>query len=229
MFHNLIPLAPTDQDTSFSPSGEWSFAANEQFCPIALNEAQALAAEYVLVFSKEADGSTAPIALLSTGSTNAYLDPQSQWQAQAIPARLRLYPFTLVRGNAPEQFVVARDADAAHFASGDGQSLFDAQGQPSELVQQISQALIAQHRSQLEAQALAGQLKDAGLIAERRIDVQLKDGSARSFTGFLAVDEERLAALDEATRAQLQANGALNLLALHRTSIANFGRLLASA
>ncbi len=69
----------------------------------------------VLVFSKEADGSTAPVALLGTAQANVYVNAQGQWQAQAIPAHLRLYPFALAQGANPEQFIIVRDADAPHF------------------------------------------------------------------------------------------------------------------
>lgn len=228
MYLNLTPLSPqTDQDARIGTPGHWGFAARERFAPVALDEAQALAAEYVLVFSQEADGTTAPIALLGTGGANAYLDAQGQWQARTVPARMRLYPFALVPGQQAGQYIVARDADAPHFAGEeDGQALFDAQGQPSPLVQQIAAALVDTHRSQLQAQALAQQLKEAGLMAERRIDVQLKDGSWRSYAGFLAIDEERLAALDASSRNALQQSGALQLLALHRASLGNFGRLV---
>lgn len=226
MQKNLVPLETTDHETTLSPCNSWSFAAARTLVPIALNEAQALAGEYVLVFSKEADGSTAPVALLGTSQANVYVNAQGQWQAKAIPAHLRLYPFALAQGANPEQFIIVRDADALHFQGGDGQALFDGQGQPSPLVQQIVAALMDTHRSQLEAQALAQQLKEAGLIAERRIDVQLKDGSWRSYAGFLAIDEDALNNLDEPSRVSLAQSGALRLLALHQNSLNNFARLI---
>ena len=228
MNSNLVALDTTDSQTCLSsPSTHWTFARQQKLAPIALGEAEALAREYVLVFSKESEGPSVPIVLLGVADRNVYVDDAGAWQASAIPARLRLYPFTLVAGQTAGQYVVARDADAPHFQGADGQPLFDEQGQPSPLVKQTTAALIELQRSQLEAQALTEQLKAAGLIAERRIDVQLKDGNWRSYTGFLAIDEDRLATLDETTRDRLQQSGALKLLELHRTTLANFARLVA--
>lgn len=224
---NLVALDTTDQETTLSPPNRWSFAAAETVTPVVLAEAEALAQEYVLLFSKEPQGPSSLVALLGLAGRNAYVDAAGQWQARTIPARLRLYPFMLAAGQTPSQYVVARDADAPHFQGEAGQPLFDGQGQPTPLVQQVTAALIEQQRSQLEAQALTQQLEVAGLIDERRIDVQLKDGTWRSYAGFKAVVEERLAALDEATRTELQQSGALKLLELHRKSLAHFGRLIA--
>lgn len=226
MNQNLRPLDTADRETTFVSPNSWSFAASQTLVPIALIEAEALAAEYALVFSKEADGSTAPIALLGTGTRNVYVNDQGEWQAHAIPAALRLYPFSLAKGADPEQFVVMRDADAPHFQGEEGQPLFDDQGTPSALVQQAISVLVEVHRSQLEAQALAQQLKEKGVIGERRIDVQLKDGSWRSYAGFLAIDEDALNNLDEPSRESLDQSGALQLLALHQNSLNNFARLI---
>jgi len=223
---NLVALDTTDQNTSLTAPNNWTFTAQETLVPVALIEAEALSREYVLVFSKETEGPTTPIALLGVNGRNGYLDSAGNWQANAIPAHLRLYPFALVAGPTPGQYIVARDADAPHFQGEAGQALFDSQGQPSPLVQQVATALVDVRRSQLEAQALAQQLMEAGLISERRIDVQLKDGTWRSVAGFLAIDEERLASLSEASRNALQQSGALKLLELHRASLANFGRLI---
>lgn len=223
---NLVALDTSDTETCISSLSNWTFAAQETLVPVALSEAEALSREYVLVFSKEAEGPTTPLALLGVTGRNDYLDSAGNWQANAIPAHLRLYPFALVAGPTPGQYIVVRDADAPHFQGEAGQPLFDEQSQPSPLVQHVTAALIELRRSQLEAQALAQQLKEAGLISERRIDVQLKDGTWRSFAGFLAIDEERLASLSEASRNALQQSGALKLLELHRASLANFGRLI---
>lgn len=227
MYSHVVPLSSDDHETTFAPATKWDFSARQTAVSVALLEAEALAHEYVLVFSKEPQGPSSLIALLGVAGRNAYVDAAGQWQARTIPARLRLYPFMLAAGQTPGQYVVVRDADAPHFQGEAGQPLFDGQGQPTPLVQQVTAALIEQQRSQLEAQALTQQLEVAGLIDERRIDVQLKDGTWRSYAGFKAVVEERLAALDEATRTELQQSGALKLLELHRKSLAHFGRLIA--
>ncbi len=193
---------------------------------MAINEADALAREYVLVFSQEEH--SGPVVLLGVGETNAYMTPEGKWQAQAIPARLRTYPFILVATEKPGQMIVARDANAEHFKGQAGQALFDAQGKPAELLQQITSLLMAMHNEFQEAQALTRQLEDAGLIDERRVDIQLKDGTYRHFAGFKAVVEDKLAALDDATRKELEHSGAMKLLQLHQASLNNFARLVNS-
>jgi len=115
MFTTLQPLAPEqDQHTHFTPAQGWHFAATLTRCPIGAHEAEALTREYVIVFSAEAE--SMPIVLLSLGDTSAYISPEGDWQAEQIPQRCRLYPFTLAPTPTAGQMIVARDADAPHFA-----------------------------------------------------------------------------------------------------------------
>lgn len=225
MFETLQPLSPDqDQHTHFAPAQGWHFASALKLCPIGAREAETLAREYVIVFSQDAE--SMPIVLLSLGDTSAYVSPDGDWQAQQIPERCRLYPFTLVPTQTAGQMIVARVPQAPHFAADEGIALFDAQGQPAELVSQVSAALMTLHREFMEAQALTAQLREAGVIGERRVDIQLKDGSYRHYSGFLAAVEERIAALETDTREALEASGAWRLLACHRAALANFHRLL---
>lgn len=226
MNSRFVPLRTEDQHLRLAPAPHWAFAAEQTIVPVSLAEADALAQDYVLVFSQEEQGPGLLVALLGAHGRNAYLNAQHQWAASAIPARLRLYPFALAQDPDSERFVVVRDADAPHFQGPEGAPVFDAQGQLAPMVQKVTVALFEQQRSEQQARELTGQLEAAGLLAAQRIDVRLKDGRTQGFEGFKSVLQERLDALDAPARAQLEQSGALKLLALHQQSLANFARLM---
>lgn len=193
---DMVPVSADDHSATFSRARSWAFTANETLAAVTLGEVEEVAREYVVVFSKESNAPSSIIVLLGVDGKNAFVDERGNWIAQSIPTAFKIYPFRLISGNKPDQFIVARDKNAPHFNSSDGQSLFGPDKKPTEFLDQITAELINMHRSFLEGQALVKQLEDAGLIEERRIDIQLIDGSYRSFAGFKAINEERLIGLD---------------------------------
>ena len=223
---NYVPVSADDPSARFAPANSWSFAANETHAGVALGEVEELAKEYVVVFSLEKNAPSSIIVLLGVDGKNAYLDDQGRWIANAIPSVFKLYPFRLVNGDTPEKFIVARDKNAPHFQSEEGELVFGPDKKPTEFLERITADLIKVHRSSLEGQALVKQLEDAGLIEERRIDIQLVDGTSRSFAGFKAVNEEKLVGLDPELKKTMDASGAMNLLTLHKASLVNFARLI---
>lgn len=226
MYGNLEVLSAMQHgDVRLTPASNWLYAQGLSHVPAARDEIDTLTVDYVIVFSQSAP--VRPIVLLGGDGTNRYVTAAGAWLSTRIPALLRFYPFALVPGERPGTYAVARDADAPHFAEQkNGQALFAEDGKPSDLLQQVTERLTHWHRSVMEAEALTGQLVEAGLLDERRIDAHLTDGDVHHFTGFKAVVEEKLATLDEATRARLAESGALALLEAHRRSLANFSRLL---
>lgn len=226
MFQNLHIVSPVaDANTRFTPARGWEFAANMGAVSITSTEADKLAAEYTLVFSPVAP--IGPVALLGVDGTNRYVTPEGNWAAREIPARMRIYPFASTASD--RQLQVLRAAGAPHFQGSEGQALFDSDGAESPLLRQIRQFLGLTHVGLDQAVRLTGQLLAAGLLIDAKIDVAMPGGASRSFGGFKAVDEARLAALDEATRATLTASGALGLLEAHRRSLGNIRRLLPPA
>lgn len=226
MYQNVVPLSATaDAATRIATQGDWSFARNLTSVLVGADEVVELAKEYVIVFSREEP--VMPIALLGLGDRNIYVDDQGRWRARTIPARLRTYPFVAGRGQSEETLVISRDADAPHFRSGEGIPLFDAQGQPSALLRQVSEALVAYDQDCRKAEALCRELLDAGLIEERRVYLQLEDDSHQGIDGFRAVVEEKLNGLSNEEFVALMPSGAMKLLAAHLESLKNFGYLLA--
>ncbi len=78
----------------------------------------------------------------------------------------------------------------------------------------------------MRAARLTAQVQAAGLLTDAQINVKLSDGTLRAFSGFKAVDEKALAAINEATRAALIKSGAMAMIDAHRKSLANFMRFI---
>jgi hypothetical protein len=141
-----------------------------------------------------------------------------------VPAVLRLYPFGLARVE-QDQMVVCVDESWKGFGA-QGESLFDAQGNPSEFTTKVQKQLES-FEMEVERTRLAGDvLVNKGLLREMRFDATLPDGTKLSVDGFLTVDEDKLAKLSDADVLEFSRNGLMGLIHAHQISLGNMTRLV---
>jgi hypothetical protein len=225
MYQKLTALSPsTDATTRLTLEQHWNFASKLESVALTSDEIPAAAGEFTIVFSL--DTPSQPIALLGLNGKNNYVNQNGQWLAKHIPARLAVYPFDAIEHEG--QVVVVRDTDAPHFQKADGMALYDEQGQPSPLLQQVTGMLGYAFNGCAAARHLTTQLELAGVLVSAQLNVALSDGTVHGLNGFKIFNEEALAALSAPALAALEASGALTLLNAHRASLANVGRVLFS-
>lgn len=187
--------------------------------------------EYPVLFlpaGKDTDGQAlvAPVAVFGLNQgENLFLLPDGRWDAHYVPAMLRAYPFTMARVQ-DDKYVVCFDAASVGVSETEGVPLFQADGQPSELLADVSKFVEHIEVEVERTRRIGKRLMELGLLRGKRFDAKLSDGSPLSIDGFLAVDEERLDQLTDAEIVELQRNGLLGLLHAHQLSLANMRRLI---
>ena len=205
----------------------YHFAAQQSLVPVMAGEAAQIAREYALVFSDVAG--TLPLALLGARQGhNAYVRPSGHWAARYVPAHVRRYPFVLAEqappaGAAPgtASRLVMVDADAPHLVYEGGLALFESDGSPSKVLQQVQQVLVMLERDSERTLQLVRQIEAAGLLVERVLQVTPRTGRPVGLQGLRVVDETRLAALEPVALQALQQSGALRLVYAHLLSMVN--------
>ncbi len=225
MFTKLEPLEKTKHQTlRFSKSLDYSFAGKTTAVQLSFSELQQACQYYPIVFPR--DGASLPMALFGIGKReNTYVTPQGQWKVPYIPFTIRMYPFTLAKIQPQEdQFALCLDPDAPHFASGMGDPMFTADGEPNDFIQGILKTLTAYQQEIATTQALFTALAENELIVDRKIEFNV-NGKARSIDGFKGVDMEKLVTMDDAFLAELVRKGTLSLIYSHLQSLPKF-RLL---
>lgn len=189
--------------------------------------------EFPIVFVRTGDakdGKPAPLAPLAvlglTAGENLFLN-EGRWTGEYAPAYLRRYPFAMARvDEGSDQLAVCFDDQWEAF-SDDGQPLFTEAGEPTELLQNMVKFLEA-FEGEVERTRQACQLlDDAGVLEPMRFEAQSPDGKKVEVDGFLAVNHEKLMALPDDKVLQFHKSGLLQLLEMHRLSLANMGRLAA--
>lgn len=187
--------------------------------------------DFAIVFvpaGKQPDGSPelAPMAVLGLQQgENLMFDSGGQWAARYVPVVLRTHPFALGAFDA-ERLLLCIDDAYTGWSDSEGQPLFEPDGQPSTITREMQQFLERFEGDVQRTRAFCQRLMQLGLLRTMRFDATLPDGNSLGVDGFYALDEEKFAALPEATVAELHKSGVLGLLHAHHISLGHMRHLV---
>lgn len=210
---------------------DWSVAAGLNAYFVAAVEFADLCKEFALVFvraGKDESGGrplVAPVAVFGLAQGENLFVDGTRWRADHMPAQLRAYPFATAQVDAQRR-VLCIDRAWAGFSDTEGTPLFDADGQEGPTLREMHALLDRLEGETQRTRAFCDRLLALDLLRDMRFDATLPDGSKLGVDGFLAVDEQRFAALDDATVVELHRSGVLALITLHQVSLGNLRRLV---
>lgn len=187
--------------------------------------------EFPIVFIRSGegrDGKPAPLAPLAvlglTAGENLFLK-DGRWTADYAPAYLRRYPFSMARVNeGSDELAVCFDEQWEAF-SPEGERLFNDQGEPTELLQNLVKFLESFETEVERTRQICQVLDDAGVLEPMRFEAEIEGQPKVEVEGFLALSHEKLQQLPDAKVVELHRAGLLQLLEMHRLSLGNMGRL----
>lgn len=209
------------------PLTTFHFAADMQTIPVVANEFGEAAKEAPIVFVPTTPGSQelAPMLLLGLkNAENLYVADDGAWKGRYVPAFLRRYPFIFAQTGA-DQLTLCVDEDYAGFNTEQGARLFDAE-EETDYLKGVLQLVTAYHRdSQLTAQ-FAAKLQQLGLLEEKSLKAELKDGREFVVQGFSVVNEAQFSKLEASQVHALFTSGELGLIFAHLISLSNLARLI---
>lgn len=195
------------------------------FVPTFPAEFRNLQAHYPIVFRKDANGALQPIAVLGfEEGRNLFLDGE-RWDATYLPLAIERQPFLIGKGG-DDDLTVHIDLDSPRVGSLVGTALFHEQGGNTEYLDRMASVLLALHNGLEGVAAFVDALLALELLESFVLDVELDDGSANRLTGFYAINEDRLRALDGAALGGLHAAGYLEPVFMAVASVANFRGLI---
>ena len=180
--------------------------------------------EYPIVFvdagqSAEGQREVAPMAVLGLApGENLMLGADGTWGARYTPALLRGYPLGVVHVDATS-YAVCIDAKAGALSADAGERLFNDAGEPTPFLEERRHFVEEIEREAQRTRQFGRRLLELDLLRSMRFDATLPDGNKLSVDGFLALDEEKFAALPDATVLDLHKAGVLALLHAHQISL----------
>ena len=215
------------QNLRFTRAANYGFAENLSMVKASFAEMRQASLYYPVIFREEKPGLPTILLSLEAGS-NRYLDENKMWKVPYVPTMLKLYPFTLAKmEDDPDKMVLCIDPEAPHFASGQGEPLFTADGQLADFVTGVMKELEKYQKELAMTEAMVKRLYDNELIAPRKFRVRA-GGQPHKIDGFWGVDMEKLPGLEDKILAELVRTGTLSMIYEHAHSMNKFLHLIAS-
>jgi SapC len=212
----------------------YAFTRRVNSIPLMAVEFPQAANEYAIVFAANGDEVVPVVILGARQNENLYLSAKDEWRASYIPAFVRRYPFVFSTSEDGQTFTLCVDeAFPGLNYQGRGKALFDAEGKPTDYVDNVLKFLQEYRAQFVLTQAFCKKLKSLDLLEPMQAQFTLASGEKMQLTGFMVVDRKRLKALPGDAMVDLAQTDELELIYLHLQSMRHFNalkdRLIATA
>ena len=205
----------------FKPTDGYGFARETNAVPVNLIEFQAVGRDYPIAFVGGAE--PYPAAIVGLKEDNLFVGADGAWKAGAyVPAYVRRYPF--IFADDKDRDLLSLCVDEPSLVAEGGAPIFEGEG-PSPFTSRALDFCKQYHAAALPTQVFASAVVEQDLLAERQVNVTLKDGRSYVLNGVKMIDEDKVAKLSGEVLADWNAKGWLKGLFAIIQSGANWGDL----
>ncbi|HLA70610.1 MAG TPA: SapC family protein [Steroidobacteraceae bacterium] len=191
------------------------------------SEFRSIQTHYPIVFAKDREDQYAPVALFGfREKQNLFLDG-NKWDATYLPLMIDRQPFLI--GNSPNGKVIHLDLDSPRVSRTDGHAVFLEHGGNSPFLERVGNLLATIDEGLAGNPPFIAALLEHKLLESFALDIEFRDGTKNRFTGFYAIQEEKLKALDGAALAALHQQGFLAAIYMTIASFSRFRDLIERA
>ena len=209
-------------------------AAQVDAVSVVPREFQRLVAHYPIFFTKSAEsGRFEPAVLLGFQKKENLFFVEGRWDVAYVPLQIQRQPFSLVprRSEAPGggqgSLDIALDISSSQVQTGEGERLFDDNGQPSKYLQSVTSILSTLVSGSAEGYAFTAKLAELNLIEPVGINIEFVDHSEAKLQGLYWIAAAALKGLSGAQLAELRDRGFLEWLYFQMASVSHISSLVA--
>lgn len=215
------------KDTYVKTGNDFGFARKINAVPLMATEFTSAAPEFAIVFAGAEDRVMPSVILGVRNEENLFVNADGTWGARYRPAFLRQYPFVFARSEGSETLTLCLDEGFAGLnGEGRGERLFDAAGERTAYLNGVVEFSQQYQRHFRRTEAFCNRLREHDLLEPMQAQFRMPDGAAIQLAGFLAVNRDRLKALDAEVLKAFAANDELELIYTHLQSLRNFQNLV---
>jgi hypothetical protein len=208
-----------------NPAQPFEFVRSLRALPLVSVEFGSAQRDYPIIFT---DTETpTPVAMVGVvEDVNLFVDDTGNWDRECyVPAYIRCYPVAFAAGP-NDQLAVVIDR-AAHSVTREPEiPFFDGEKMSAKMQERVD--FCARYDAERKkTNELCNRLKELNLFTGQQITQRPQDGGeGRPLGAYLAIDREKLGALDSATVSEFHRNGTLSAIYAHLFSLENWNRLL---
>src|SRR5688572_1982080 len=187
-------------------------------------EFRTIQAHYPIVFGKNPDGGYTPLALLGLREKQNLFLGKDKWDAHYLPLMVERVPFLI--GNSANGKVVNVDLDHPRVSRTEGERVFNDDGSSTAYLEHVTRTLAFLDEGIASTPAFIAALQEHNLLESFVLDIDLRDGKPRRFSGFHTIQDDRLAKLDPAVVAKLHEKGLLLPIYMVLASLVHLRQLI---
>lgn len=193
--------------------------------PVNLIEMPQICHYYPIAFSP--DGNATPVAILGLrDNENLFLQKDNTWEPDTyIPAYIRRYPFIFSEMPQGDQLTLCVDMNDGLIEKNSSQPFFAADGKPSDLSNNALEFCKSYHAAAQQTIKFSKMLAESGVLVDREAQINVAGGTRINFSGFMIVDEKKLADLADKKFLEFRKEGFLPFIYAHLFSGAQWQRL----
>ena len=220
------------RDRKLQPLADFSITRGLHAVFLTATEFVEAARELPIIFIDNGEGRAAgkasfsPVALLGLQAGENLQLEGTRWVGRYLPAFVRRFPFStgaVAGGDAPGVFV---HENWPGFNTTEGEALFESDGTAAPALKRAIEFLERFDTEEQRTRAFCARLAELDVLKGMKADATLPNGETLSIDGFLAVDEDKLRALPDATVLELHRSGMLVLLHAHLLSLGTMRHLI---
>ncbi len=217
----------THRDITVSKAANYPHTHDHNIIPVAVHEFAQAAAEFPIIFVKNAETNDYEAAIMTglTRGENLYA-AGPEWPGIYVPACIRDYPLRLVKVD-PEadNFVLAIDEESDLVGEGRDIRLFDAEGEQTDFTRRAGENLVSYLENQHFTRGFLKLLVDADLLVQRQLEFKI-GSEPMKISGIYLIDQEKFNQLPEETFSDFRKRGLLAPIYAHLISLNQMPRLL---
>jgi SapC len=224
----MVPVAPErHRNKKVRNTAGFGFASEFHIAYVTMHEFSRAAAIYPIVFleDKSSAGYRSVVLMGLENGENLFIGKGGVWSASYIPAMIRRYPFALSKGEQDGRYVVCVDEASSLLSDTEGAPLFDEQGQPTQVIENVKRYLSELQQMDLTTLEFTQFLRDHDLLTPLNMRVNTSD-QVRNITGCFVINEERMNELSDEVFKTLREKRYLPAMYAHLISLPQIERLI---
>lgn len=226
----MIPLNKHEHGhLKLAPNADIDYARTAHFAQIVAPEFGPAASVFPIVFvMNPSTEQYEPVVMLGfEKGQNLAINDDGQWGAPFVPATIRQYPFGYsIVEDQPDQWVLVFDEESGLLVEGEGEPLFDENGEESELTKTIMQFIGELQGAAAATIEFTRYMKELDVFVP--LNLRIPRGEATlAIDDVHGIDEKKFMELPDETFIEIKNRGYLPLIYSHLLSLAQMERLVA--
>lgn len=228
MFKSIVPITLERHKLSkVKPIDSFIFAKGVNMASVMVHEFSRAASIYPIVFVEDKQNDVfKPVVLFGfEEGENLFIDDNNKWQSSYIPAIIRRYPFALAKTDEDGRYSVCIDEQSEFVNLSEGQSLFDADGKPAEVMERVKKYLAELQQMDAFTEEFCKFLSQKNMFTPLNMKVKVGN-EIKNITGAYIINEERLNALSDETFLDMRTKKYIPVIYSHLSSLSQIERLM---